>query len=197
MEDIIAEAIRKNGVRIGLPKHNKYLERYIIKRINQKLVLFNSKVIEEKIRLATNLISQYDRSKVLLVAGLEDAYYGVYNFAKMFRINVILGQYPAGSMTNFNSRNYIEPKCVIVTNPSLSRNAILDAAKINATIIGIINADDKLTYIDLAIPGNNKSGRSISTILYAIGYYLSRNNEEEKAEFDKISLEDFISKELK
>jgi ribosomal protein uS2 len=197
MEDLVGEAIRKNGVRLGLPKHNKYLEQYIIKRIPQKFVLFNSKAIAEKLRMAANMLSQYERSRILLIAALEDAYYSVYNFAKLFRVNVILGQYPAGSMTNFNNRNYIEPKCVFITNPSLSKNAIYDAAKIGASIIAVMNTDDRPTYVDLAIPGNNKSGRSIGTILYAIGYFLSRNNEEEKSEFDKISLADFISKELK
>lgn len=197
MEDKEAlETLKTYGVRIGSPRRNALLREFIFRRVAGKFTIFNVRAILDRIRLASNLISQYERRKIFLVCARDQAYYGVYNFSKFLNINVALGTYPAGLTTNYNNATYFEPRLFIVTNPTQSRLALLDSFKINATVIGIVNTDDKLDYIDLAIPGNNKSGRAISTILYWLAYFVSRNNEEEKQKFDQVKLEDFISKEI-
>ncbi|MCW1291934.1 MAG: 30S ribosomal protein S2 [Candidatus Rehaiarchaeum fermentans] len=190
------ESLKNYGVRIGAPTRNAFLKEFVFNRVAGKFTIFNLKSISERIRLASNLITQYERKEIFLFCARDQAYYGVYNFSKFLKINVALGTYPAGLMTNYNNKSYLEPKLVIVTNPGMSKNVLRDAFKINSTVIGIVNSDERIEYLDLIIPGNNKSGRSISSILYWIAYYVSRNKQEEKEIFDKINIEDFITKEI-
>jgi Ribosomal protein S2 len=154
----------------------------------------NIKLIDERIKLAAKMLGGYKRKDILLVCTLDSAYYAIYNFAKLMNISVNFGRYLAGSLTNINYKNFFEPKILFVTDPNANRRAINDAKKINIPIIGICDTDNKIGFIDLIIPGNNKNGNSIGLILYLLAGELATKEEKEK--LDKVALDDFLSKEL-
>jgi small subunit ribosomal protein S2 len=189
------EAYKVYGTRIGARNLNRSLERFIFKRIPRKFTIFNIKLIDERIKMAAKMLKRYSRRDVLLVCTLDSAYYPVYNFAKLMKISVNFGRYLAGSMTNISYKNFFEPKILIVTDPTANRRAINDAKKINIPIIGVTNTDNKIDYIDLIIPGNNKNGNSIGLILYLLASELAETKEEKDA-IEKVKLEDFVAKEL-
>jgi Ribosomal protein S2 len=83
---------------------------------------------------------------------------------------------------------------LLITDPKSNRRAINDAKKTNVPIVGIANTDNSTAFLDLIIPGNNKSGNSIGLILFLLALNMAKKEEKEKLE--KISLEDFVSKEL-
>lgn len=188
------EAYKKYGTRIGTSTINHALERFIFKRIANKFTILNIKLIDERIKLSAKMLSGYKRKDILLVCTLDGAYYAVYNFAKLMNISVNFGRYLAGSLTNINYKNFFEPKILLVTDPNANRRAINDAKRINIPIIGICNTDNKTGFIDLIIPGNNKSGNSVGLILYLLANELGTKEEKEKLE--KVNLDDFLSKEL-
>ena len=188
------EAYKKYGTRIGTSTINNALSRFIFKRIANKFTILNIKLIDERIKLAAKMLGGYKRKDILLVCTLDSAYYAIYNFAKLMNISVNFGRYLAGSLTNINYKNFFEPKILFVTDPNANRRAINDAKKINITIIGICDTDNKIGFIDLIIPGNNKNGNSIGLILYLLAGELATKEEKEK--LDKVALDDFLSKEL-
>ncbi len=188
------EAYKQYGTRIGLNANNKAMERFIFKRIANKFTILNIKLIDERIKTAAKMLAGYNRKDILLVCTLDSAYYAVYNFAKLMNISVNFGRYLAGSLTNTNYRNFFEPKILIVTDPGMNKRAMNDAKKINVPIIGICNTDNKLSFVDLVIPGNNKSGNSIGLMLYLLAGEFANKSEREKLE--NVKLEDFLSKEL-
>jgi small subunit ribosomal protein S2 len=188
------EAYKKYGTRIGTNTINRALERFIFKRIANKFTILNIKLIDERIKLAAKMIEGYKRKDMLLVCTLDSAYYPVYNFAKLMNISVNFGRYLAGSLTNVNYKNFFEPKILLVTDPNTNKRAINDAKRINIPIIGICDTDNKTSFIDFIIPGNNKSGSSIGLILFLLANEMGTKEEREK--LDKIKLEDFLTKEL-
>ncbi|MCL4400988.1 MAG: 30S ribosomal protein S2 [Candidatus Parvarchaeota archaeon] len=188
------EAYKKYGTRIGTSTINNALSRFIFKRIANKFTILNIKLIDERIKLAAKMLGGYKRKDILLVCTLDSAYYAIYNFAKLMNISVNFGRYLAGSLTNINYKNFFEPKILFVTDPNANRRAINDAKKINIPIIGICDTDNKIGFIDLIIPGNNKNGNSIGLILYLLAGELATKEEKEK--LDKVALDDFLSKEL-
>lgn len=188
------EAYKKYGTRIGANANNKAFERFIFKKIPNKFTILNIKLIDERIKLAAKFLSNYKRKDILLVSTLDSAYYAVYNFSKLMNVSVNFGRYLAGSMTNVSYKNFFEPKVLLITDPKANRRAINDAKKIKIPVVGIANTDNSTAYLDLIIPGNNKSGNSIGLILFLLAMNMARKDEKEKIE--KISLDDFVSKEL-
>ncbi len=188
------EAYKTYGTRIGAKANNKTFDRFVFKRIANKFTILNIKVIDERIKMAAKMLSDYSRKDILLVCTLDSAYYGVYNFSKLMNISVNFGRYLAGSLTNISYRNFFEPKIVLVTDPRSDRRAVNDAKKINVPIIGIANTDNSTAFLDLIIPGNNKSGNSIGLVLYLLA--LNMANKEEKEKLESISIEDFLTKEI-
>ena len=188
------EAYKTYGTRIGANANNKEFERFVFKKIPNKFTILNIKLIDERIKLAAKFLNGYKRKNILLVSTLDSAYYPVYNFSKLMGISVNFGRYLAGSLTNISYKNFFEPKVLLITDPKSNRRAINDAKKINIPIVGITNTDNSTAFIDLIIPGNNKSGNSIGLILFLLAMNMAKKEEKEKLE--KISLEDFVSKEL-
>ncbi|MCL4391179.1 MAG: 30S ribosomal protein S2 [Candidatus Parvarchaeota archaeon] len=188
------EAYKTYGTRIGANANNKAFERFVFKKIPNKFTILNIKLIDERIKLAAKFLNNYKRKEVLLVSTLDSAYYSVYNFSKLMNISVNFGRYLAGSLTNISYKNFFEPKVLLITDPKSNRRAINDAKKTNVPIVGIANTDNSTAFLDLIIPGNNKSGNSIGLILFLLALNMAKKEEKEKLE--KISLEDFVSKEL-
>ncbi|MCL4376551.1 MAG: 30S ribosomal protein S2 [Candidatus Parvarchaeota archaeon] len=188
------EAYKTYGTRIGANANNKEFERFVFKKIPNKFTILNIKLIDERIKLAAKFLNGYKRKNILLVSTLDSAYYPVYNFSKLMGISVNFGRYLAGSLTNISYKNFFEPKVLLITDPKSNRRAINDAKKINIPIVGITNTDNSTAFIDLIIPGNNKSGNSIGLILFLLAMNMAKKEEKEKLE--KVSLEDFVSKEL-
>ncbi len=188
------EAYKKYGVRIGTKQINNQMNKFIFRRIPGKFTIFNVKAIDERIRLVAKFLSGYKRKDILLVCTLDSAYYAVYNFAKLMKVSVNFGRYLAGSLTNLNYKDFFESKVLFVTDPSTNRRAINDAKKVRIPVVGICNTDNKLSYIDIVIPGNNKNGNSIGFILYLIAYEMGTKKEKEA--LSKITIDDFLTKEL-
>jgi small subunit ribosomal protein S2 len=57
------------------------------------------------------------------------------------------------------------PECLVVIDPRKERNAVKEARKLGVTTVALIDTDCDPDEIDLAIPGNNDSIRSIELIV--------------------------------
>ena len=188
------EAYKKYGVRIGTKGSNKAMEKFVFKRITNKFVIFNVKLIDERIKLAAKLLNNYKRKDVLFVSTFDEAYYAVYNFSKIMGVSVNFGRYLAGSLTNLSYKNFFEPKILFIVDPVTDRRAIKDAKKIRIPVMAICNNDSNLRFIDFVIPGNNKKAESVGFILYLLANEAA--SDKEKSALSKITFEDFISKEI-
>lgn len=188
------EAYKKYGVRIGTKGANKAMEKFIFKRIPNKFVIFNVKLIDERIKLGAKLLNNYRRKDVLFVSTFDEAYYVVYNFSKIMGMSVNFGRYLAGSLTNISHDDFFEPKILFIVDPLTERRAIKDAKKIHIPVMAICNNDSSLRSIDLIIPGNNKKMESVGFILFLLANEMA--NDKERGVLSKITFEDFISKEI-
>ena len=57
------------------------------------------------------------------------------------------------------------PECLVVIDPKKEKNAIREARKLGVTTVGLIDTDSDPDTIDLPIPGNDDSIRSIELIV--------------------------------
>jgi len=72
-------------------------------------------------------------------------------------------------LTNQNStKTFIEPRLLILTDPRMDYNALLESSYVNIPIISLCNTDNNLAYVDCAIPCNNRSKKSLAMIYWLL-----------------------------
>ncbi|NQV91491.1 30S ribosomal protein S2, partial [Candidatus Woesearchaeota archaeon] len=145
-----------------------YMANFIYKTRPDGLSVLNLKKIDERIRLAINLISQYQPEDILIVSRRENGWKALKKLHKLTGINVITGRYPPGILTNPQLETFVEPKVVVVCDPWPDRNAVEDAAKVGIPVVALCDTNNQSNKIDLVVPCNNKGKKSVGLVFYVI-----------------------------
>ena len=78
----------KVGIHIGTKFRTKYMAPFIYKTRPDGLVVLNVQDIDKRIRLAANLLSQYNPESILIVCRRENGWKSVNLFSKITGIKV-------------------------------------------------------------------------------------------------------------
>jgi small subunit ribosomal protein SAe len=71
-------------------------------------------------------------------------------------------------LTNQNTKSFVEPRLLILTDPRIDYNALIESSYVNIPIIALCNTDNNLSYVDCAIPCNNRSTKSLAMIYWLL-----------------------------
>ena len=158
----------KSGVHIGTKFKTKYMEKFIYKTRPDGLSVLNVQQIDERIKVAANMLSNYKPADIMVVCRRENGWKSVRKFAEIIGCQFYAGRYPPGVLTNSSLRNFQETKVLLVIDSWPDRNAVKDAIKIGIPIIAISDTNNQSNNIDLVIPGNNKGKKSLGLIFYLL-----------------------------
>ena len=182
----------KSGIHIGTKFRTKYMEKFIYKTRPDGLSVLNLQKIDERIRLAAKLLSQYLPEDVLIVSKRENGWKAVRAFGKATGCKFFAGRYPPGIMTNPQLESYIEPKILLATDAWPDRNAIKDSLKAGIPVIALCDTNNQANDIDLVVPCNNKGKKSLGLFFWLLGReYLQHRGVLKKDEELPMPLEDF------
>lgn len=158
----------KVGLHIGTKFRTKYMEQFIYKIRPDGLAVLNVQKIDERIRVGTKFLSQYEPKDILVICRRDNGHKAIDVFSKITGIRVIKGRYPPGALTNPQLDTFIETKLLLVADPWPDKNAVLDAVKIGIPIIALCDTNNEANYIDLVIPCNNKGKKSLGLMFYIL-----------------------------
>lgn len=175
-----------SGIHIGMKNRSKNMRRFIYKVKENGLSILNLKMIDERIRIAGEFLS---RSKTILVVGRKN---NTFDALKKFSetvdgVTIIINRFMPGTLTNPKYKNYIEPDCVVLTDPQSDYQALKEATESRIPIIALCDTFNETKNVDFIIPCNNKAKKSISLIFWILAKII---NEKRGKEF-KSKIEDF------
>ncbi len=158
----------KSGIHIGTKFRTKYMESFIYKTRPDGLSVLNLQKIDARIRLAANLVSQYEPQDILIVSRRENGWKAVKAFGRHTGCKIFAGRYPPGILTNPQLDSYMEVKLILVTDSWPDRNAIKDAMQIGIPVIALCDTNNQSNEIDLVVPCNNKGKKSLGLFFYIL-----------------------------
>ena len=162
------EEYLKAGIHIGTKFKTKYMENFIYKTRNDGLSVLNITSIDERIRLAANMLSNFAPEDIIVVSRRENGWKAVRQFGKLTGARVFAGRYPPGILTNPSLKNFTEARVMLVTDAWPDRNAVQDAIKVGIPVIALCDTNNQSNNIDLVVPCNNKGKKSLGLFFFIL-----------------------------
>lgn len=191
----IKKKILSTGIRVGTTVKTTFMQPFITKASPEGLYMIDLDKTISRINTAAKFINRVEFDKILVCSGREYATTPIERFCEMIGTRKMLGRFMPGSLTNPSLPFYTEPKLVIITDPQVDSQAIIEATNAGVPVIGISNTDNVTSKIDIVIPANNRGRKSLATVFWLLAReILIQKGQLKETDPMKYEIDDFETK---
>lgn len=158
----------KTGIYLGTRVVTPDMKKFVYRRRADGLAIFNTDLIDEKLKEGIKYLSKFKPEDVILVCKRQSGWKAAKLFSQATGIRVFTQKYPAGIMTNTKLENFFETELAIITDGWLDKNALKDTLDVKKEVLMICGTNNFSKGATQVIIGNNKSGKSIGLIFYLL-----------------------------
>ena len=116
-------------------------------------------------------------------------------FCELTGAKMMLGRFMPGTLTNPSLPFYIEPQLILVSDPEVDGQAVIEATNAGIPVVGIANTDNLTSNIDLIIPANNRGRKALATTYWLLSReILIQKGELTESQSMKYEIDDFETK---
>jgi small subunit ribosomal protein S2 len=164
------------GVHIGTQQKTQDMMRFVYRVRTDGLYVLDIQSTDERIRVASKLLSHYDPSRILVVSSRQYGQHPAKMFSKALGTRAMLGRFIPGSLTNPQIHGFFEPDVVIVTDPAGDAQVLKEASSIGVPVVALCDTNNLISGVDLVIPTNNKGRKALSLVYWLLAREVSRLN---------------------
>lgn len=158
----------KDGIYLGTRVVTPDMKPFIYRRRADGLAIFNTDLIDEKLKEAAEFLAKFDSNEIVLVCRRQAGWRAAEMMSKITGIKVFTKKYPAGVLTNTKLKDFFENELTIVCDSWLDKNALNDTNKVKKKVLMVCDTNNHAKGADKIIIGNNKSPRSLGLIFYLL-----------------------------
>ena len=158
----------KSGIYLGTKVVTPDMRPFVYRRRADGLAIFNTDIIDEKLKEGTEYLSKFTPESVIIVCKRQAGWKATEKFSELTGIRALTKKYPAGILTNKTLPDFFENELTIITDSWLDRNALNDTIRVNKKVLMICDTNNFSKGADQIIIGNNKSAKSLGVIFYLL-----------------------------
>jgi len=169
----------KTGIYLGTRVVTPQMKPFVYRRRADGLAIFNTDIIDEKLKEGIEYLSKYSPEQIILVCKRQAGWKAAEMFSELTGIRTFTKKYPAGILTNTSLPDFFENELTIITDSWLDKNALHDTLNVRKKVLMISDTNNFPRGADKIIIGNNKSAKSLGIIFYLLarGYCKARGLE--------------------
>ena len=191
----IKKLIERSGLRVGTNVKTKFMKSFITKTTDEGLYMLDGDMTLEKIMTSAKFINRVGAENIIVCSGRQYAGIPIEKFCEMTGAKHHLGRFMPGTLTNPSLPYYIEPKIVLISDPEVDEQALIEATNAGIPVIGLSNTDNITSKLDIIIPANNRGRKALATIYWLlVRQILIEKGELKENESMKYEIDDFEAK---
>ncbi|MCK5150158.1 hypothetical protein KAJ87_04510 [Candidatus Pacearchaeota archaeon] len=158
----------KAGIYLGTKVVTPDMKPFVYRRRADGLAIFNTDLIDEKLKEGIEYLSKFDAKDIILVCKRQAGWKAAKMFSYLTGIRTFTKKYPAGILTNTQLPDFFENELTIVTDSWLDKNGLNDTVNVNKKVLMVCDTNNFSKGADQVIIGNNKSPKSLGVIFYLL-----------------------------